>query len=95
MTEQEYDVVKKDDDLIRKHLPEGEGVDELAANSMFTRRELTAYLLAERTDMTWEEAADEMDISYGTYSGKMGNNVKSKKEKARATVELINLIEGK
>lgn len=89
----ETETVRKDDDLIRKHLPDAEGVEELAANSMFTRRELVAYLLAERTDMTWEEAADEMEISYGTYSGKMGNNVKSKKEKARATVELINLIE--
>lgn len=89
----EAETVRKDDDLIRKYLPDREDADELAANSMFTRRELVAYLLAERADMTWEEAADEMGISYGTYSGKMGNNVKSKKDKARATVELINLIE--
>lgn len=86
--------IQKDDDLIRKHLPEGENAEELVANSLFTRREIVAYLLAERSDMTWEDAAEEMGISYGTYSGKMGNNVKTKKEKARATVELINLIEG-
>lgn len=86
--------VEKDDDLIQKHLPDVDGAEELAENSLFTRRELVAYLLAELTDMTWEEAADEMEISYGTYSGKMGNNVKSKKKKAQATVELINLIEG-
>lgn len=88
----EAETIEKDDNLIRKHLPDG--AEEVAERSLFTKRELVAYLLSERTDMTWEAAAEEMGISYGTYSGKMGNNVKNKKERARATVELIDLIEG-
>lgn len=87
--------INKDAELIRKHLPEvdDENVQEDVDNSLFTERELTAYLLAERTDLTWEAAAEEMGISYGTYSGKMGDNVAEKKEKARATVRLMELIE--
>lgn len=84
--------VAEDESLIDKHAP-GE-VEEFIEDSLFTQRELVAYLLAERTDMTWEEAAEEMGISYGTYSGKMGNNVAEKKKRARATVKLINAIEG-
>lgn len=88
----EANTVEKDDRLIEKHLPDGE--EEYVEDSLFTKRELVAYLLAERTDMTWEDAAEEMGISYGTYSGKMGNNVERKKRRARATVKLINAIEG-
>lgn len=84
--------INKDDALINKHLPPG--AEEFTDDALFTRRELVAYLLAERTGMTWQEAADEMDITYGTYSGKMGNNVEEKKKKAKATVKLIELIEG-
>lgn len=81
-----------DEHLIEKHLPDGG--EQYVEDSLFTKRELVAYLLAERTNMTWEDAAEEMGIKYGTYSGKMGNNVNTKKERARATVELIDLVEG-
>lgn len=84
--------IQKDNALIEKHLPEG--AEEYVDKSLFTDRELVAYLLWKRTGMTFDEAAEEMGISYGTFSGKIGNNVTEKKEKARATVELINLIEG-
>jgi len=90
--ETENETIEKDDEIIRKHLPNGgEGLVE---DSLFTYRELAAYLLAERSNMTWQEAAHEMGISYGTFSGKMGNNVESKKRRARATVDLIDLVEG-
>lgn len=88
----ETETTETDDRLIEKHLPDG--VEEYVEDSLFTKRELTAYLLAERTDMSWDDAADEMGITYGTYSGKMGNNVKRKKQRARATIRVINAIEG-
>ena len=86
------ETVQKDDALIEKYLPEG--AEEYVEDSLFTDRELVAYLLWKRTGLTFDEAAEEMGISYGTFSGKIGNNVKEKKERARATVELIRLIEG-
>lgn len=101
----EPDTIEKDAEIIEKYIP-SEALDELAEYSggddlkalveatLFTPRELAAYLLAERSNMTWQEAAEEMGIDYGTYSGKMGNNVKRKKERAHATVRLINIIEG-
>lgn len=87
----ETETVEKDAQLIEKYLPDG--AEQYVEDSLFTHRELVAYLLAERTNMTWEEAAEEMGISYGTYSGKMGNNVERKKQRAWATYRLIDLIE--
>lgn len=87
------ETIEKDREIIQKHLPDGVSEDDLE-QSLFTERELAAYLLAERSNLTWQDAADEMGIDYGTYSGKMGNNVKGKKERARATVRLIDAIEG-
>ena len=87
----EAETIEKDDRLIEKHLPDG--ADEYVENSIFTKRELVAYLLWKRTDMTFEEAGEEMGITYGTFSGKT-HSVEEKKEKARATMELIKAIEG-
>lgn len=84
--------IEKDAELIEKYLPE-EGFEHVH-DSLFTDRELAAYLLAERSEMTWDEAAETMGITYGTYSGKVGGNVEEKKRKARATVALVELIEG-
>lgn len=87
------EATETDEQLISKYLPP-KADESLVAESLFTKRELAAYLLAERSNMTWEEAANAMGIGYGTYSGKMGNDVKRKKRRARATVELVDLIEG-
>lgn len=86
------ETMQKDSRLIEKYLPDS--ADDHVEESLFTERELAAYLLAKRSNMTWEEAAEEMDISYGTYSGKVGGNVEEKKRKARATLKLVEAIEG-
>lgn len=87
------ETVEKDARLIEKHLPDGVDRGDVDS-SLFTDREAAAYLLAERSNLTWEEAAGEMGISYGTFSGKVGGNVDDKKERARATLKLIEAIEG-
>lgn len=86
------ETMEKDAQLIEKHLPAG--AEQYVEDSLLTSRELAAYLLAERSNKTWEEAADAMGISYGTFSGKVGGNVAEKKKRARATVKLIEAIEG-
>jgi len=59
--------------------------------SELTQREYLAYVLAEATEKTGRESAEIMNITEGTYWGKLGR-ARDKRDAAEATTELVSII---
>lgn len=81
--------------LLREYLPESfldsiGDLEEKIEESELTQREYLAYVLAEATEKTGKESAEMMNITEGTYWGKLGR-ARDKMNAAEETTELVSI----
>lgn len=67
-------------------------VTETQERSQFSPKEFVAFLLYQRDDIGERQAADALDVTVGTYRGKLGR-IREKIEAARLTMELMDVTE--
>lgn len=63
-------------------------LERVVKESAFSRREFLAYVLAEESKLTGKESADLMEITEGTYWGKLGR-ARNKIEESKITIGLV------
>jgi predicted DNA-binding protein (UPF0251 family) len=81
------------DDWIEEYLTAvRKEINEIQKSTSLSNREFVAFVLAESPRITWSQAAELMGITEGTFSGKIGDKVRPKIEKAEATTEVANRV---